>query len=861
MTKIDKFLTLILFFASLSSISSQIKIIELPLDQNQCFESNNWQNSPSRKVISINDNWTIFIPDYPDEKYQVNIPNTFQGTNTLVYERRLELSQIEIDNYKIFLKIFGLNYSVEISLNNLVIFKHQPGMAPFEVQLPADLLNSNQSNEISLKVIHQLDDEATIPLKQRFLFPVNRGGIIGGVNLEFIPKLNISDTNIQYMLNDELNAASISFTLDINDSENFFRMLKENSPNSKLQIRLDISSGEQNHSWNFRLNDKLENLQDSSSLFKAELLNPLLWSPENPNVYTAKIQLLNDDDIIDELTKTFTIFSLIKNDKSIILNGNNFSIKGVTYIPSSSSHGDLTTCEDINSDLDFIKVLGFNTVRFAKRVPSSYALKLCQEKGLFAFIEIPINSITDELAQNKEFRTRVNIFTKDFCNYYSTYSSVISVGVGSSYLSDSPFQKDFIQDITGLVAKESGKFTYASFIGIPSTQIDNLDFYGIELYSKQITDYQQKFKQAVSEIGKNNLFVSEAVYPSFNGSTSGHLNPNSFESQAKYYNDLLNSIRELQINTYFIGILKDFAGDYASFYAGFSKSNVYSVGITGEDKNNNRLTYKVIHSKLTEGPRVTIPIGDQKDDAPLLFILTSLALSVIMALLINSKRRFREDSTRALLRPYNFFADIRDHRIMSGLHSVLLMLIIAATNSLLFTIVFFFVRSNILFEKTLLSFGSQRLNETISYLAWHPTYAFIYLFFFSLAMMLLLTLVIKFASFFRKNKVYYSSIFFALIWSLLPITLLLPVELILYKVLTANSINLVVFIVISIYMLWLLQRMLKGIYVIFDARPATVYFYGLLVISLIIGGILLYYQLTESTIYHFLNAVKQYQLI
>ena len=861
MAKFLKFLIFILYFAFFSVTYSQIRIIEQSFDKTQCPESSDWQNSPTRKIVSLNSNWTIYVPNYPEDKSRTSVPSTFIGASSLIYQRDFEITAEELDKYKISLDFKGLNYGVEISLNNLVIFKQQVGEIPFEIELPTDIIKTGSPNRLSLTIIHDLDDQNTIPMKQRFLFPANNGGIIGDINLVFVPKLNISKANVEYSLSDKLDKVEIKANICIDDQSSIADTLLSNNPREAFQVKIDLHVDDQVQSTLFELDQNFRNTKDSSSIFTIDVTNPALWSPSSPNVYKADIQLLFDDQIIDQTSTSFTVYSFVKTENGFKLNNENFVISGVSYIPSEPEYGNLISCEKLRDDLTFIKETGFNTVRFAKEIPSVDALKICQEVGLFSFIEIPINSVTDELAEQNEFTIRAKDFLKNFCNYYGKISGVIAVGVGSSYLPNSTIQLQLATELAEVVKEETDKLSYASFITVPVSPVENLDLYGIELYSKLIDDYSDKFESAISQLGQSSLFISDAVYPTFNGGTNGHLTPNSFESQAKYYSDLFGEITEQKINGYFLGPIMDYSGDYTSFYAGYDENSEYAVGIVDKDKNENRLAYKVINSKLLKKNRVTIPIGNKKDDAPIFFILTSLFLSVVMALLINSKRKFREDSTRALLRPYNFFADIRDHRIMSGFHTIVLMLVLGAANSLLFTNLLYFFRSNMLFEKLLLSFGSVTLTKTIGYLAWHPVQSFFYLYILSIVAMFVITLLIKLASFFRKNKVYYSSIFYAHVWALLPLTLLLPVELILYKVLTADAINWALYLIIGVYLLWLLQRVLKGIYVIFDSRPGLTYFYGLLLIALVVGGTILYYQLTESTIWHIFNAIEQYKLI
>ena len=101
----------------------------------------------------------------------------------------------------------------------------------------------------------------------------------------------------------------------------------------------------------------------------------------------------------------------------------------------------------------------------------------------------------------------------------------------------------------------------------------------------------------------------------------------------------------------------DYYGDFNSLYSKFSTNNFYQIGILGADRNVNRIGYNVIKSKLKKANRITIPLGSKADDAPLFFIIMGLGLSIFMGVLVNSKKKFREDAMRALLRPYNFFSD------------------------------------------------------------------------------------------------------------------------------------------------------------------------------------------------------------
>ena len=129
-----------------------------------------------------------------------------------------------------------------------------------------------------------------------------------------------------------------------------------------------------------------------------------------------------------------------------------------------------------------------------------------------------------------------------------------------------------------------------------------------------------------------------------------------------------------------------------------------------------------------------------------------------------------------------------------------------------------------------------------------PALSLLWLTLIFIIMIPLVSIVIKAASFFVRTKVFISSIYYTTIWSLLPMVLLIPVGIILYRMLSADVANVYIYFGLIVFLLWSFYRMIKGIYVIFDVNPGTVYFYSILLVLIIIGGFVLYYQITNSVI-------------
>ena len=850
MTNNQKFFYSIAFFFIAAQIFAQITIKSLPINSEIIADSNFSGRNSKREIKQLSENWKVYSEKNPGNKINTTVPAVFDGYESLVYETSVYLSGEEAKNKSIKLVFLGVNYSSEILLNNYSIFKRASGEIPFEIELPKDILKPGAKNKIQIKVNSKLNSDYTIPALQRFLFPALQRGISRDVFIQLAANTNISKLGITTKVDENFAKGKINFSLTLKNL-NKLKKNYENPDQLFLRVKLKpafIGSTEQGFEYIINENNK----DEIETSFSFEVQNPTTWSPSTPNYYNCEVQLNYGQQLVDLTQREISFTKLSVNENSLSLNNQSLELKGTTYFINETMLLQTNVYQKIENDLKLIKETGFNAVRFSKAYPHPYALTVCQRIGLLALVELPINSIPEEILEISDFQLTVKSRLKELVDDYSKYSNTTIYGLGGSFLPNSQITENFLSNIASQI-KLKGFSTYASFYGVQTNTIESVDLFGIELFARTSDDADE----FISGIDEAKYFISEINYPKYVGSANGYLVQNSEEAQAKFLENIIEISRRKNFCGFFVNTLFNYYGDYNSLYA-FSENNSYALGILENKSLQNSLPYKVLKSKLLNEGKVTVPIGSRKDENKLIFIILALALSVIMAVLINTKKKFREDCTRALIRPYNFYADIRDHRILSSIHTFILLLVETASAALFLAITLYYLRTNILLEKILLSFGDGTIINTVSNLAWHPEKSFIYIFAALLIKVGFLTLVIKLASFSLKIRVETLSIFYSIVWAFLPFTLLLPVELILYKILAAYGINIYALVFLIVFWLWILQRVIKGIHVIFDVRPAPVYFYSLLTIILVLGGIVFYYQFTNSTIYYLNNAVRQY---
>jgi hypothetical protein len=821
----------------------------------------------TRDIVSLNGNWNVY-PSDDDKKEKVNIhvPSVFEGKGEFVFEKNFPLTNDQLNNHKISLVFFGLNYSADISVNKVIIYRHPGGEFPFTVSLPRDILRSDKDNIISVKLSYALDSKNTIPLKQRFLFPQSFGGVIRDVYLHLTPNVSISDFTFKTEIDLKSNKAVISFQSIIDNKE--FKKVNDTlgtQTNFVLRTQIFYTDGKTslNSGSSSDINDNgfvLKQNKQFEIKNSVTITSPTFWSPDNPASYILRLELWRGDQLIDRQDQSIALFKLESSQNSFTLNGKVFNLYGVTYIPSFYQYGSLTSYERMESDLEKIKLAGFNSVRFSKSLPNPYLLRLCEQIGLIAFVELPIANLPEGLASSQTFVVRSKNYLTSLLKAYERFSAIGGIGFGSSYLFKSDSHRAMLSDLSSQVKKSRNILTYASFFDFQYQQINNLDLYGIEFLNITPADRQTVADNLIQAAGNGKLFIGEATYTVNIGQTDGYVNKFSYEAQAKFFDDVFNFNESNKLSGFFANTMFDIRGDYPSIICGYKDENVYNIGLVNEERNQDRLAYKVLSARMKNTEKVTIPIGSDKDDAPMIFIITGLLLALLMGVLVNSGRKFREDASRALLRPYNFFADVRDQRIISAYHSLFLAVIVALVTSLIFANLFYYIKNNVLVEKIFLSFGSPGLISGISYLAWNPTSSLVWLFVLTIIWMILLTIIITAASFFVRTRVYLSSVFFTVVWALLPVVLLIPVGIVLYRLLNAGVGNIYMYAFLFVFVCWILYRLLKGISVIFDVNPSGIYFYGLLSILMVKIIFLLYYEVNNSVFQYLKLALKQFNI-
>lgn len=317
----------------------------------------------------------------------------------------------------------GLMHDAIIYLNGVEVARHTGGYLPVYVDISSDL-KYGKENEILVRLDNR--ENPVIPpgkplSELDFLY---YSGIYRNVSLYVKDRLHITNvveadtllgggilTGFRNVSRDS--ATIIVSSLVRND---------DRTPRSfSLRNTLLDAAGNETSSV---VTEKTEMEPGHSKRIVTEMkvLQPALWSPDQPFLYTLLTVLESDDEIIDcAETRTGIRTVSITPDDGLILNGNRLDIRGTNRHQEYPYIGYALSDNASYRDAFKIREAGFNLVRCSHYPQSPAFLNACDELGLLVMNAIPgWQFIGDSL-----FREAVVRDTRMMCRRDRNHPSVV----------------------------------------------------------------------------------------------------------------------------------------------------------------------------------------------------------------------------------------------------------------------------------------------------------------------------------------------------------------------------------------------------------------------------------------------------
>ena len=335
-----------------------------------------------RQIIKFNDNWQ-FWKDVSDVNVQdggekINLPHTWNNIDgqdggndyfrgTCLYKKVFRADELpKADKY--YLEINGANSSADVYCNGKRLAHHDGGYSTWRVNITAYL---RPENIISVLVDNSPNEEV-YPQVADFTF---YGGLYRNVNI-----ICVSETHFEL---DYFGSRGLIITPEVIEN------------NANVKIDTYVTDKQDGDEIAYRVYDADGNVvcntqtADTSVTFNIDEVH--LWNGRiDPYLYTAEVSIVRNGEEIDKVSSRFGCRTYeIDPEKGFILNGKEYSLRGVARHQDRWQIGNALLPEHHKEDMDLICELGANTIRLAHYQHDQYFYDLCDERGMVIWAEIP----------------------------------------------------------------------------------------------------------------------------------------------------------------------------------------------------------------------------------------------------------------------------------------------------------------------------------------------------------------------------------------------------------------------------------------------------------------------------------------
>lgn len=844
-------LAVFLLVSTFTSVS-QIKFLENGGPINRGSDLGFLLDTPLREKIDLSGTWGFSVEG--GGSGTVKVPSAYDFVGKVNFDRTFEVTAEQLDMYVFHLVMYGANYNTEVSLNGDFLTNHIGGYTSFVYPVPANVLQVGKENVIRVAVDNRLDPRKTLPIRPGVWGWRNYGGIFRDIFLLATPRLYLDNVVVTSELSPSQNSARVTVVAGVQGvgpEPSPEQLAAKKRPTLGFYVEMfdKVFGFSVARSAIAPLVEEGEEWVAPGITFNVD--NPKLWSPEFPELYLVKCFIVRvegkESTPIDQYDVDFGIRKVEISAGDIILNGRRFVAKGVIWQEDHPLWGSSLTYEEMEKDVVLIKNLGANLIRFGNHPPHPYMLNLCNRYGLMALEELPVVNVPAEVIADEYYRDLAAGMLGEMIRRDRNHPSVLAWGIGDGFESSSQAARPFVEEMVRTAKRLDTRPTYyASRMGTGDVCGDLVDIAAVNVYVKDTKLFKKQLDEWKEKHADRPVMLARFGAEVEQDNRNGYSDPLSYEAQARYYVQHLDVVRSLDYDGAIVWSFNDWKGDRPALTVNTGDPWIHTMGLVSSQREK-RVAYDAVRSVFRGEKFVALPIGNHSASAPIIYVLTGLVVLIGAAYFYNVNRRFRENLNRSVMNSYNFFADVRDQRVVSVIHTAVLGVIVSiATAIVVSSMLYHFKESWVLDNLLSYLLITDELKERAVRLIRDPLKFIVYFAAFMFVLLLVISTVVLVMSWAFKARIYAFHAYSITFWATPPLLLLVPVGMILYRVMESPTYVIPAVLLVAVLLAWVLLRLLKGISILFDAYVGKVYVVGILSLVGALALVYLYLDYTQS---------------
>ncbi len=318
-------------------------------------------NDAKWRTLSLPHDWSIesnFIKDAPATNQGGSLPGGigwYRKTFIIASSAKNKIVSIEFD---------GVYKNSEVWINGKYLGKRPYGYINFSYDLTSHLFFDKQ-NVIAVKV-----DNSQQPDSRWY----SGSGIYRDVKLVMVKKWITKPADF--------------FIYTEKTDNGDFKIIAESWQHSNSKV---LSVDVYLYDYNGKKIGRMDNVVlNKNNYFKSTftISKPSFWSPLNPYLYKAVFKVFASEYLVDQYETTFGIRSIhFDAQKGFFLNNQPLKIKGVCMHHDLGALGAAFNKAAAKRQLQILKDMGCNAIRFSHNPPASAMLDLCDEMGFLVMDE------------------------------------------------------------------------------------------------------------------------------------------------------------------------------------------------------------------------------------------------------------------------------------------------------------------------------------------------------------------------------------------------------------------------------------------------------------------------------------------